>query len=507
MDAAYGAVARFDCCLESERELLESKVQQLYDRSVAPGPEAFGLHTGPHFERELARCEYYYDGDPARVTGEMQSIRAADSAAMDDYSGSFTGLSGSADLSAFDTVGSLLLQRESRNFVDVVTVGTVDAKTLAGVLDGDPQASLDELRRALYGVERFLPDISWYERFSRLQARYSVAYVGTTDRADYWSTVEAADAGPDAALESLRADPLLSRLLLTDDTPVTLLASGDLLTHREDGDLWGPLTAVGASEPVDDAPDTDLPASLAPLSPLLRTLLPYLSACYWERARFGDVVDIEKDVERNTRDSLPTISGDGRSERTVREVTDDIEAINSHRTVCVDIADELTEVRQSFPARDAGDAAGGPGSDDGSATATTGADHDGRTDERLLAGGGAVAEAGGYLDAYDRDLRDRLDRFERQFDSITDKLDGRQRIYTDQLAGQASYLDLRESRENVAVQESIKRLTLVLIALTVLLILEAVWGPLAGAAGGFGNWVRAVVGPHVSVLAAGLVPV
>lgn len=485
MNPEYAAVVHFDCCLSEERDLLNGRLRTVYDQPPEElDPASFGLTSQPFFERDMATASCYRTTEPANVIENLDAIEGAEAEELDGYSLGLRSPRRTGDLSSFEMVSTLVLQRETRNFLEIVTVGRLDAAITEQVVSRTPKTihgAIDRLRRDLLGLVAFYPGISAYERPVELKSPHTLFYVDGSPRITSQNVGTGtstdqppATVAPNRVADLLEDDATLSKLLGSDEETVSILQGGTALTHRESGDHWGPLVAVHAGDRDTalngsaDESTVDRPQTIETLYPVIDVLLPYYTPYFWVRSRFGDIVDIEEDVQLATGEPSPRFEEEVGSE-IVRETTDVIANLNSHRDICAEIADEFHEITDLVD--DLVDDAGSEASEPPAVAV-----------ERHELETGTASD---HLTLYRNELVGRVDKFERHFESITEKLEQHEDIFHDQLTGYAARINLESAQRNVDLQESnldlqksIRRLTWVLILLTVILTLEALWAPI-----------------------------
>lgn len=148
METPFGAVVRLDFCLVAQENALKNGLETIYgEQAESLDVTSFGLSPGREISRRKdVSVEYYGTTDLSTVEanltareqaklrdveGEEVNVDELDETeleSVEEYQQRHIALirdSGEFDLSDFRSMETYVLQQNSRNFLDVVTIGTV----------------------------------------------------------------------------------------------------------------------------------------------------------------------------------------------------------------------------------------------------------------------------------------------------------------------------------------------------------------------------------------------
>lgn len=270
----------------------------------------------------------------------------------------------------------------------------------------------------------------------------------------------------------------LSALCGTEETFMSALSDGKILACQDRANHWGPLVVIDttpdweASDPgslhLDESPiETEV---IAHLESILLAILPMFRAYYWTRSRLGDVIAVEQSLdEKHDKVQQHSISSTTEGhEETVQSVQTELTEVNIHRDLLVQIEDQHGEM-QTIRSRIRDD---------------TDADQSTFHDEYEIGLHQNGTRTESLLVKYQRDVDELLSDFQADFDRVEEKLNNIRdilRLHVREMASSANlnaaHRNVRAANRTLELQNSIKRLTWVLLLLTGVLVLNVLGEP------------------------------
>ncbi|PSP80828.1 hypothetical protein BRC81_01710 [Halobacteriales archaeon QS_1_68_20] len=285
MDVEFAAVLRFDFALEPNGSELEGKLDSLYSsRTEDVDPTFFGFAPASQLE--------------TRGTGSITRFSDVDYGELSGQRGPFT-------LDEFGAIQSFLLHPDSRRFYDLVTVAEFSDEQIETIAEADVEAASErvahwqgQVSRIGRYVDSLVYDEEIFGETSPLYYHQQILYVVLDETRDLRD--DDGDLRTDAC-DDVVSEPICRKYLLGERGCVSLLGSGELVGTQRLGDVWGPLTATAVSKPrekfrVPGADEFDLP----PLGTLVNRLLPFFRAYDWAHLRLADTEITDQELTESS---------------------------------------------------------------------------------------------------------------------------------------------------------------------------------------------------------------